>query len=655
MTELTADLRFALRSLRRAPSFALSAVAVVALAVGLCVPVLSLARAGLGAAVPFTDQAGGAEVEALLLPERVDAGLAGPSTQPWGRLPQVHPTPGAVPPTATARSVAHAQDEGMRSLLVILAALSALVLAAGAVNVGSLLLARGSARRQEVVMRAVLGAPRGVLARQLLAEGGVVALAGAGLGTVAAALGLHLLRATWPVAPPPWAALRPDALALGAVAGVLGLTALVVALSPARAASRRDLAPELSTARATAGPREGWRGRALVVFQVAATTTLLACGGVLARAFSPTAAAGEDPGFDPRDTLAVQVELAGAGFRDLHARVAWQQRVLDRVAALPGVRAASWSSAGAWMGMGTTDVVLAQGMAPFPNPPAVQRDAQHHAVTPGYFRGMGIPLLRGREFRAGDREGAAPVVVVSEAFAHTMLRGVDPIGKPVRLGGPDGTWYTVVGVVGSVRARGIGSGGAELAPAVYVSSLQHPPRALGLAVRTDGRDPLALEPAVRAAMAAAGSGAEVHEGATMAGRLARFALPLRWFARVIAALSALAVAMALVGLYGVMAYTVARRTREIGIRMAVGARAGQVVRMVVSQSLRLTARGIFFGLWGAFSLTRLLQWLFYGVDPMDPVVFGTMGALLAATALAAALIPARRAVRVDPMVALRVE
>ena len=661
MHDLAADLRHALRSLRRAPAFALSAVVVLALAAGICVPVLALVRAGVGSLVPYTDQAGvpagatAARVEALLQPERVDAGMVDRSGKPFPGATRAPITPGSAPPTATARSVAQVQDEGVRTLLAILAALTSLVLAAGVVNAASLLLSRGTARRQEVVMRAVLGAPRRTLVRQLLAEGAVVALAGVGIGVVLAALGRHALRATWPTGTPPWAALRPDVLSAGAVLGMLAATSLLAALAPVRAATRRDLNRGLGPAsRATPGPHEGWRRRALVTLQVAATVTLLAGGGVLARGFSASAV-GQDPGYDPRDTLAVQVELRDARFRDLPARAAYQLALLEKVAAIPGVRAASLSSAGAWMGLGTTDEVLAQGMAPFPYPPAVLRDARHHAVSPGYFRAMGIPLVRGREFGADDREGSRAVAVVSEAFANTMLPGVDPVGKPLRLGGRDGTWYTVVGVAGNVRAKGIGTSGAEVTPAVYLSSLQHPPLAAGLAVRVSGGDPLRVERAVRAAVASAGHGAVAHQAMTMEERLARFALPLRWFSRVFAALSGLAVVLAAVGLYGVVAYMVARRTREIGVRMAVGARGAQVVRMVTGQSLKLALRGAFLGLWGALSLTRLLQWLFYGVDALDPVVFGGMAVLLVAVALAASWAPARRAVRVDPMVALRAD
>lgn len=659
MHDAVHDFRLAVRALRRAPALAAAAAVVLALSAAVVAPALTLARSALADSALYTDQAGpvlggAGDGVALLGAERPDAGLADPTlNRPMGRAP-VARTPGvALLPTETAEPVAQVQTAALRTLLWVLLALAELVLVVGMINVAALLLARGSARRGETVMRAVLGAPRVRVLRLLLAEGAVVALAGAGAGTLAAAAGLHLLRATWPLGTPPWSPLSPDVLAAGAVLGALAMTALVAAMAPARAAGRRDLYPALNVAsRATPGPREGWQRRLLVTLQVGATTTLLTCGALLLRGFD-TAGSVAGLGFDPRDTLTVQVDLGAARYADPRVRLAFQRRVLARVEELPGVRAVSLASTGAWMGLGTEDWVMAQGMAPFPLPPAVVRRARHHAVSPGYFAATGIPLTRGRDFGAGDAAGTRPVAVVTKSFAGTMLPGVDPIGKPIRIGGEQGTWYTVVGVVGEVRARGVGSG-SDVTPAVYLSALQHPPRSFGVAVRTAG-DPLAAWTAVRDVLRVAGPGATAYAPMTMVERLERFAAPLRWFAGVFGVLAGVATLLAAVALYGVVSHAVARRTREIGVRMAVGARAREVVRMVTGDALRLTLRGAVLGLWGGVSLARLLQFFFLGVDPFDPVVYAAVTVVLGGTALAASWVPARRAAGVDPMVALRAE
>lgn len=659
MDDAVHDFRVAVRALRRAPALAAAAAVVLALSAAVVAPALTLARSALAGSALYTDQAGpvlggAGDGVALLRAERPDAGLADPAlNRPTGRTP-VARAPGIIlPPTETAESVAQVQTGALRTLLWVLLALAALVLVVGMINVAALLLARGSARRGETVMRAVLGAPRARVLRLLLAEGAVVALAGAGAGTLAAAAGLHLLRATWPLGTPPWSPLSPDALAAGAVLGALAMTALVAALAPARAAGRRDLYPALNVAaRATPGPPEGWQRRLLVTLQVGATTTLLTCGALLLRGFD-TAGSVAGLGFDPRDTLTVQVDLGAARYADPRVRLSFQRRVLAGVEELPGMRAVSLASTGAWMGLGTEDWVLAQGMAPFPLPPAVVRRARHHAVSPGYFAATGVPLTRGRDFGAGDAAGTRPVAVVTESFAGTMLPGVDPIGKPIRIGGEQGTWYTVVGVVGEVRARGVGSGG-DITPAVYLSTLQHPPRSFGVAVRTAG-DPMAAWAAVRDVLRVAGPGAAAYAPMTMGERLERFAAPLRWFAGVFAVLAGVATLLAAVALHGVVSHTVARLTREIGVRMAVGAQAREVVRMVTGDTLRLTLRGAVLGLWGGVSLARLLQFFFLGVDPFDPVVYAGITVVLGGTALAASWVPARRAAGVDPMVALRAE
>jgi putative ABC transport system permease protein len=361
-------------------------------------------------------------------------------------------------------------------------------------------------------------------------------------------------------------------------------------------------------------------------------------------------------GYDPRDTLTYTVAFAGAGFAAPGQRVAAQHALLERIAALPGVRSVSFATDGSWLGMGTEDRVSAICGNCFRGSmwlPVTRGPARHHVVSPGYFEALGIPLLRGRTLSADDAAGAPVVAVISDAFAHLIFLGQDPIGKAVQVGGPDGEWYTVVGVVGSVRARGLGSS-SEPVPSMYLSSLQHPPSSLGLAVRTAG-EPHSHAAAVEEAIRAAAPAVAVHDAMTMEERLSHFVAPLRWFAGIFTGLAAFAGLLAGLGLFGVVAFTVARRTREMGVRIALGARGRQVATMIVGQSLRLAGVGAWLGVLAALCLARLLQFLFLGVAPLDWAVYATVVGLLLVVATVASYLPARRAARVDPVIALRAE
>ena len=276
-------------------------------------------------------------------------------------------------------------------------------------------------------------------------------------------------------------------------------------------------------------------------------------------------------------------------------------------------------------------------------------------MSPGYFAALGVPLLAGREFSGADRAGAPAVAVVSENFAHRFFMDRGPVGKLVQPGSLSfgAPFYRIVGVVGDVRPGGLGAA-SEPEPALYLSSLQVPPPAAGIAVRTAG-DPLDVAPAVERALRRAGPTLEVERVGTMEAYLARSRAPLRWFALLLGALALFSALLAASGVYGVIAFSVARRTREIGIRGALGASPRRVVAMVVRQAMGITGRGLGLGLASALCVGRLLQFYFRGVDPLDPVALGGVAALLGAVALLAALGPARAAARVDPAVALRAE
>jgi putative ABC transport system permease protein len=620
------DARFSARGLRRAPGFAATAVLTLALGIGASVPMLHVLRGGLSRVVP-------------------EAPPAPLDPAEGGRLAW----------SAAARTAALVQHEGVGLLLGVLLGLVAVALGLACVNLAILLLSRATARRHEMAVRAALGAGRAGIARQLLAEGGLLAAVGGGIGVALGLAGAALLPATWPAALPRFAD-GPTFPAVALAAGGLGAAVLLFGLAPALGAAGRGLAARLAAGgRATAGRGEGQLRNALMVVGVAASLVLLTGTGLLVRGSAPTAAGGES-GIDARDTVTMRVELAGTRAADPAARAELLETLLRRSGAVPGAVAGSLSTEGAWTGQGTEDRVRAL----CPNECALyvrlhfsDGPARHHAVTPGFFAAHRIPVLRGRELVEGDRAGAERVAVINRTFGYRLFPNGDPLGKKVRVGGPRGEWYTVVGIAADVRPRGVGAGEKPV-PAIYLSALQHPPSTVALAVRGSG-DPAALAERVEAAVRAAAPGARVTEVRTLEEVLARFAAPLRWFGMLFGVLAGAAVLLAGMGVYGVMSYNVARRTREVGVRMALGARVADVMRLVVGTGMRLTLWGGILGLWGALTLARLLEVNFQGVDSLDLPVYAAVAALLGAVALAGSWVPARRAARVDPMVALRAE
>ena len=627
MTALPRDLRYALRGWRRVPGFALALGLSLAGGVAAGTALLGLLLGGLRRSVPYTDQ------------HPLDAvprgGWLGERTPHLRTIPEV-------------------QDPHFATLLGVVLALTALLLLVAAVNVGVLLLARGSTRHTELALRAVLGAAPRRLARQLLSEGGLFVALTATLGAVLGGLAARGLLASWPGQPVAWDA-APSGVAVGlAVAGGAALLALGCWLLPALAGLRRDLRSALAVGeRATAGRGEGQLRGALVAVQFAAALVLLAGGGLLLRGFADAGQAPRDLGLDPRDTLTLQLRLDAPHLAQPAARAALFAHLQSQVAELPGVVDSSLASTGAWVGLGPTD--LAHALLQVPARPGIVKPARYHAVSPGHFRALGTPLLRGREFTPADTLDAPRVVVVSELFAFRLFPGLDPIGKRVQLGSVSITreWYTVVGVARDVRAPGIGNA-QETVPALYLSALQHPPRAVGLAVRTRG-EPRRHAAAVVAALRRADSSLAPRSVGTLAEELERFRAPLRWFARLLGAMAAVALALALTGLYAAVSLQTERRTREFGVRLALGARARDLVLLVLRGSARTVAWGVGLGLFGLLPLARLLQLRFHGVDPLDLGLYAALAALLAAVALLAALRPALRAARTDPALVLRAE
>jgi putative ABC transport system permease protein len=608
--------RSLLRSLRTPRGHAPALVASIALGAALGGPVLSLARGRLGHPRPA------------------------PPPPAWDR-------PGTW--TAELRAPETIQAHALDALVGIALAVALLLLAGAALNVATLLLARAAARRHEIAVRATLGATPGSLGGRALAEGARLGLLGGGAGVLLGMAGGALARDTWPGAAEMLARFHPAAGA-GAAAGALTLLVLLSAALPMIAGARRNLYGALSTGgRATAGAGEAMLRKALAVLLFAGSATLLAGAALLMRGAFPSAAA-VHPGFDPRDTLAFRVELPAAPPAE---RARMQRALLAGAAALPGIRHVSASTPGAWIGLGAEDRLRTLCDACFMGYmfyPMANGLARHHAVSPGYFGALGLRVLQGRELRPGD----ARAVVINRAFAAKLLPRADPVGQRVLL---KGGWmedpYLVVGVVDDPRAMAPGAGGHP-EPAVYLPSFAHPPQTMALAVRTAGAAE-GREAGIRQALARAAPGASIGRGMAMEALLERERAPVRWFAALLAVLAAGATLASAGGLYGTMAFSVARRTREIGVRMAVGGTERRVLREVLGEGARISLLGTLAGSIGALSLAQVLGDAFHGVDAFDPVAYGGVAAALAIVTLAASYAPARRAARVDPNVALRAE
>ena len=539
------------------------------------------------------------------------------------------------------------------SLLVLLGAVLLLLVIAGA-NAGALVLSRGLARTRELGIRSVLGAARGRLVRQILLESVVLAVASGAAGVALAAGALAVLRASSMAGL--GALPRADSLAIDP--RVLGfavvLTLAVGALSglmPALRLSRRGLAGAAGGAagRVTADPRVRRTRGALVVGQIALAVVLTVGAGLLGRSLWSLLSV--DPGFDPEGVLVAEVNLPTSrypaprsAYPNLPEVLGFYDRALPRLAAIPGVERVSLA-ANHPMQRGWTSRVEAEGYEPPPGPPD---ESTIRAVAPGYFEAAGIDLLRGRGPTAADRSSAQPVLVVNQAFADQYFAGRDPLGRTASFWGVD---RTIVGVVGNVRFAGLGE---PVEPAVYPPLHQVPMTQLQLVVKSS-RSPTELAREVRSAIAEVDADLALSGVRTLEEAVAETLGRPRFQLSLMTTYALLALALAAIGVYGLVAGAVAERTREIGLRMALGADRGRVLRLVLGTGALLAAAGVAVGLWSAALLTRLAESLLHGVEPFDPATYAAVGVALMAVALAAAWWPARRATRVDPVTALRSE
>jgi putative ABC transport system permease protein len=532
------------------------------------------------------------------------------------------------------------------ALLAVVAAV-VLLLAITVVNVTNLLLARGAQRRGEFAMRAALGAGRARLVRQLLTESLLLAVLGGVLGLVVAEAGVRALVALSPAGLPRLGAIRVDAAVLAFAFALSALVGIGVGIAPALQASTPALRAGVErTSRRSAGDYRRTRG-SLVVAEVALALVLLVSAGLLFRSLSRLLAV--ETGFDDGPLLTMQVQVTGHRYDSDSVRYRFLEQSLEAVRAVPGVAAAAYTSQ-----LPLSDDLDIYGVhLEAEADPANDGAALRYAVTPGYFEAMGIPLRAGRLLDEHDRAGSPRAVVVSEAFARAVFPGGDPIGQRLRFGNPEGDWYTVVGVVGDVRQTALG---LTTSNAVYVTPTQWHwvDRRMSLVVRGRGA-PATLAPGVRAAIWSVDKDQPVVRVATMRELVEASVTDRRFALVVFEAFGVAALVLAAIGLYGILSVSVTERTREIGVRSALGASSRDILALVLRQGLRLTGVGVVLGLALAWAASRSLAALLFELTPLDPATYGGVVVLLLGVAGLACWGPAWRAVRLDPATTLRVE
>jgi predicted permease len=536
----------------------------------------------------------------------------------------------------------------LRPVMGALLGVTVLVLLTACANLANLLLARASARQREMGVRLAVGAGRARLIRQLLTESLVLTLCGGVVGVLIALWGKDVALALIPTTGFPIAIdLSVDARVLGVAAGVTVATGIAFGLVPALQASKVELVPALRDGAASGSARRSRLQSGLVTAQVALSLVSLVCAGLFVRGLQRARTV--DTGIrQPEHVLLADVNTFAAGYSD-SAGAVLVDRMLERVRAVPGVRSASVATQLPLGFGGFADISLEIDGYAFR--PDEGRSALINWVSAQYFETAGVPIVRGRSISEQDRPGAPPVVVVNEAFARRFWPGQDPIGKRLRSGGSTGLWRMVVGVSRDVKGRSL----AAAAPPIFYRPIQQAYNSrFTLHVRADG-DPRALQQVLRRTFEELDPNLAFNNVRTMAEHMGAATFVQRIGAWLLSLFGALALVLAAVGLYGVLSYSVAQRTREIGVRVALGASRRNVLGLVVGRAMRLTAIGLGVGLLFAAGVGQLLRSQIFGVSPLDPVTFVVVILLLTAVAFLAAWLPARRAARVDPIVALQSE
>jgi len=542
----------------------------------------------------------------------------------------------------------HYTGSNVRLALWMLFGAVALVLLIACTNVANLMLARGITREREMAIRIALGAGRIRLMRQMLTESALLSLLGGAVGLLIASWGIRAILSFSPPNIRNLDSVTIDTRVLAFTTVVALLTSLLFGLAPALKISQAQPGAALKEGRSAGGGVSGRRLRSLLLItEFSLTVLLLAGAGLLLRSFSKLQAV--DPGFDPARVLHMQLTPARNGTAD-QWRFFYQQ-VSERIAALPGVEAAGLTEE--IFRSGNPDgLITIEGGSPDSSATA-RIPFSEDVISEGFFQTLRVPLRKGRFFNAQDNQAAVRVTIINETMARRFWPGEDALGKRFKLGPAQSTnpWLTVVGVVGDMRRQSL-----ERQPIaqIFQPYLQSSARRLILLIRTTG-EPIHLAPVVRSEIRALDKTVLVNGIATLESQLDQRVAERRFQTWLLALFSALALLLAAVGIYGLMSYTVTQSTREFGIRMALGAQPRDLVRLVIGHGLVLSATGVVIGLVAAFALTRVLAGLLFGVTTTDPTTFLVAPLVLLLVALLACFVPARRATKVDPMVALRHE
>jgi putative ABC transport system permease protein len=538
----------------------------------------------------------------------------------------------------------------VRDALPILLGVVGCVLLIACANVANLLLSRATARQKEMAVRAALGAGRWRLVRQLLTESLLLAAAGGGLG---------LLLALWSNAQ--LIKLGPQELSSSGPVGIDGrallftllvslLTSVLFGLAPAWQAAKLNLSDGLKEGGRNASAGGGRMRNLFVIGEIAMALILLIGAGLALKSFYRLLQV--DPGFDPASVLTMRLDLSPIEYPEGHQQLAFYEQVLGRMESLPGVQAAGAVHNLPMAGWGNTRNFSIEGQ------PEPSLNVDFYQASPHYFSAMGMRVVGGRFFTPNDREDQPGVAIVNERLVRHFFPDQNPLGKRIKMGGATGPfpWLSIVGVVRDVKQNALDE---ETKPALYVNYLQPPLpgwkfQYMFLVVRAQS-DSLSLMPSLRNAVQSLDKNQPVYRVATMEQLLARSVAARKFSLLLMALFAALALALSAIGLYGVLAYAVTQRRREIGIRMALGAQRNDVLKMVAKQGMALALIGIAVGLSASFALTRLMKTLLFGVSPNDPLTFTVIALLLVFVALLACWIPARRAMKVDPLTSLRFE
>jgi putative ABC transport system permease protein len=568
------------------------------------------------------------------------------------RVAQEHPEMQASGQSAVVAPLYDHIFGSARPALYLLLAASGLLLLIACANITNLLLARATTRRREIALRAALGASRGRIIQQLLTENLLLAVVGSALGLLLSHLLVSLLIRVAPSDIPRLDEIQISVQVLLYTSFVMVLTTILFGLVPAIATSKINLNETLREGGVKmAGYGRGNKLRhAVVIAEVAITLVLLIGAGLVFRTFMNLKQV--DLGFDPRNLLTMQVNVHGPRYAKPEQRRDFYSQLVEKLEAQPGVTAAGAILLRPLQGPIGWDIsYITEGQSP--------EDARgnpitnYQVITSRYFRAMGIRLISGREFTEQDREGTPPVVIISETMARRIFPpNTDPAGKRIRLdpSDPQTPWRTVVGVVGDARYRQLG----DVRLDVYVPHRQSTDPVRYLTVRTS-TDPASFATVVRRELAALDPDLTVTGLMTGEQLVSRAIARPRFNTLLLACLGGVAASLALIGIYGIVAYMVTQRTREIGIRIALGARPRDVLKLILWQSMKLVLLGIAVGCVAAFAATRVVSSLLYGVSATDPLTFIGVSLLLIVVALIACLFPTRRAARVDPMVVLRYE